>query len=299
MEFCQLYSMVNKKSPTSKKKGVTFSVSYGGARGKGGARDGFLKIGQVKPDLSNIRIFGSRAFLRCPNTKKLDARCLEGALVGISNTQQASRIYISSPPPRVIVSYDVMINETVIYQQSKNESASQSIERVDKSPLPITMPVDNDLTVEDTATLPNGTPGEILDRPATPVHDEPAIRNNEEDQVHIDAENNNNNANEAPTEADDVNGATTEVRRSSRHPQYTERYQEYRRSLGYQAAVTSSPNIEDGETLPLEPSTYMEAITGPDAENWIPAIFDEYESLIQKFHMDHVPTSTWQNGNQG
>ena len=251
-----------------------------------------------KPDLSNIRIFGSRAFVRCPNTKKLDARCLEGAFVGISNTQKASRIYISSPPPRVIVSYDVKIDETVMYQQSKNESAPQSIERVDKSPLPITMPVDNDLTVEVTATLPNDTPGEILDRPATPVHDEPAIRNNEEDQVHIDPENNNND-NEAPTEANDVNEATAEIRRSSRHPQYTERYQEYRRSLGYQAAVTSSPNIEDSETQPVEPSTYMEAITGPDAENWIPAIFDEYESLIQKFHMDLVPTSTWQNGNQG
>ena len=42
-----------------------------------------------RPDVSNIRIFGSRAFVRCPNTKKLDARSEEGAFVGISDTQKA------------------------------------------------------------------------------------------------------------------------------------------------------------------------------------------------------------------
>jgi hypothetical protein len=56
-----------------------------------------------KPDIPNIRIFGSRAFVRCPNVKKLDARCLEGAFVGVSNTQKASRIYLTSPSPRIIV----------------------------------------------------------------------------------------------------------------------------------------------------------------------------------------------------
>jgi hypothetical protein len=75
-----------------------------------------------KPDVSNIRTFGSRAFVRCPKVKKLDARCLEGAFVGISNTQKAFRIYISSPP-KIIVSHDVKIDETVMYKMQKDNTA--------------------------------------------------------------------------------------------------------------------------------------------------------------------------------
>jgi hypothetical protein len=52
----------------------------------------------------------------------LDARCLEGALVGISNTQKAFRIYISSPP-KIIVSHDVKIDETVMYKMQKDNTA--------------------------------------------------------------------------------------------------------------------------------------------------------------------------------
>jgi hypothetical protein len=233
-----------------------------------------------KPDVSNIRIFGSRAFVRCPNTKKLDPRCLEGAFVGLSNTKKASRIYISSPPPRVIISYDVKIDETVMYQVSKNGRAPQWEDRDDKSPPPVTMPVDNDPIIEVTATLPNGTPDEIPGEIATPVHDEAATRVNGEDQVHINLDE-NNNVDEAPTEADDVSETITGVRRSSRHPQYTERYLAYRQSLGCKASVTSPTNIEDIITPPVEPSSYMEATNGPDAEHWIPAIFDEYDPRQQ------------------
>lgn len=77
-----------------------------------------------KPDLSKIRIFGSRAFLKRNNIRKLDARSEEGAFVGFSDTQKASRIFISSIPPRVIVSHDVKIDETAMYRRTDTEQNS-------------------------------------------------------------------------------------------------------------------------------------------------------------------------------
>jgi hypothetical protein len=72
-----------------------------------------------------------------------------------------------------------------MYQFSKNGCAPQWKERVDKSPPPVTMPVDNDPIIEVTATLPNGTPDEIPGETATPVHDEATIRINVEDQDQV------------------------------------------------------------------------------------------------------------------
>jgi hypothetical protein len=68
-----------------------------------------------KPNLADIRIFGSRAFVRCPDARKLDQRCDEGAFVGLSDTQKASRIYVASTPPRIVVSHDVKVDETTMY----------------------------------------------------------------------------------------------------------------------------------------------------------------------------------------
>jgi hypothetical protein len=96
-----------------------------------------------KPDTSNIRIFGSRAFVRCPNVKKLDARCLEGAFYGVSNTQKASRIYVTSPSPRIIVSYDVKIDETVMYSTTKKHNGPQWTEPTRRTEPIICDPTDN------------------------------------------------------------------------------------------------------------------------------------------------------------
>ncbi len=53
--------------------------------------------------------------MRCPNARKLDQRCEEGAFVGLSDTQKASRIYVASTPPRIVVSHDVKIDETTMF----------------------------------------------------------------------------------------------------------------------------------------------------------------------------------------
>lgn len=69
-----------------------------------------------KPNLSHIRIFGSRTFVHIPDARrtKLEAKCIEGVLVGFCENTKAYRIYIPSQR-RVVVSRDVIIDESIGY----------------------------------------------------------------------------------------------------------------------------------------------------------------------------------------
>ena len=67
-------------------------------------------------------------------------------------------------------------------------------------------------------------------------------------------------------------------------PCYSEKYLVFRHSLGLKAAsFTISTNFKDPKVSPTEPTSYIEETTCLDANHWIPAIFDEYKSLIQNF----------------
>ncbi len=72
--------------------------------------------------------------------------------------------------------------------------------------------------------------------------------------------------------------------RSTRLPQYSERFLEWQRLLAKQA-IFSGMAVEDQNTNiephPTEPSCYLEAVSCADSKFWIPAIFEEYDSLVQ------------------
>lgn len=70
---------------------------------------------KTKPDISHIRIFGSKTYVHIPDVKrkKLDPKCLEGILVGFCDLTKGYRVFI--PVNRkVVVSLDVIIDETII-----------------------------------------------------------------------------------------------------------------------------------------------------------------------------------------
>lgn len=69
-----------------------------------------------KPNLFHIRTFGSRTFVHIPDARrtKLEAKCVEGVLVGFCENTKAYRVYIPSQR-RVAVSRDVIIDETIGY----------------------------------------------------------------------------------------------------------------------------------------------------------------------------------------
>jgi transposase InsO family protein len=65
-----------------------------------------------KPDLSNIRIFGSRAFIHVADSlrKKLDSKTIEGILIGYDNQSKAYRCYIPASR-KIAISRDVKFLE--------------------------------------------------------------------------------------------------------------------------------------------------------------------------------------------
>lgn len=118
-----------------------------------------------------------------------------------------------------------------------------------------------------------------------------------EDLIHHDSRENTTTEIEMDTiemtsnEENNIEHAETIPQRSSRRPHYSERYLEYRKTRAQQAISFGVPaqtqNAKTNQSQPSEPSTYMEATTGEAAEHWIPAIFDEYESLMQNKTWNH------------
>jgi hypothetical protein len=79
---------------------------------------------------------------------------------------------------------------------------------------------------------------------------------------------------------------TQQTRQSSRKPKYSDKYRIYMESLAKQAILYGMPAEHQPEmSKPTEPCSYLEAITCEDAKFWIPAIAEEYDSLIRN--------STW------
>lgn len=92
-----------------------------------------MKENQIFP--TSEFFIGSRTFVRCPNPRKLDERGEEEAFEGLSDTQNASRLYVTSPPPRIIVSHDVKVDETLIFQKSPTSfSLDANIKNIKTSP---------------------------------------------------------------------------------------------------------------------------------------------------------------------
>ena len=73
----------------------------------------FEKMYQRKPDVSNIRIFGSATSVLVPDTQrtKLQSKSMEGFLVGVGETQKGYRIYVPALG-KVVTSRNVIIDES-------------------------------------------------------------------------------------------------------------------------------------------------------------------------------------------
>jgi len=85
---------------------------------------------KTKPNVSNIKVFGSRTFVLIPDKDrtKIDGKSKEGILVGFDENQKGYRVYIPSER-KVIVSCHVQIDETTMYSnQIDNPVASSEID---------------------------------------------------------------------------------------------------------------------------------------------------------------------------
>lgn len=106
-----------------------------------------------------------------------------------------------------------------------------------------------------------------------------------------DAAGNANQVDDAPHHANAIPpndappaGGNEQTRRSTRHPKYSKRYLEYMRSIAKQAiwfGLSAKTNNSKTRSQPIEPSSYLEANSCADSNFWIPAIIEEYDSLMQ------------------
>ena len=79
-----------------------------------------------KPDLSNVRVFGSKCWYVLPKTKvsKLDARAREGMFVGYSDQSKGYKIW-DAERRKMFVSRDVKFEETESSTKTVNVCWSQ------------------------------------------------------------------------------------------------------------------------------------------------------------------------------
>jgi hypothetical protein len=81
-----------------------------------------------RPDVSHLRIFGSRTFVHIPESlrKKLDPKSREGIFVGYCETSKAFRVWIPNMQ-KVVISRDVFIDETNTNFPDTDASVSETL----------------------------------------------------------------------------------------------------------------------------------------------------------------------------
>jgi hypothetical protein len=227
---------------------------------------------KAKPDLTNLRVFGSTAFVHIPaaERRKIDPKSVKCIFIGYCSTQKAHRFW-DPVACKVKVSRDAIFDEN--RQFDFFHPVANPIEgepNLDNPPICNEMetassipPIHNEK--ESTQSNQSGMymappetnhPSEDLLQPPEPaplatqkrVHFHPSANPMSEDTMSIPA-----------TPPEEPN-----VRRS-------------RRLQGHKALHSQMASHDS----PYEPSSYADAISSPDAPLWKAAMLEEYQSLIK------------------
>jgi hypothetical protein len=222
-----------------------------------------------RPDVSHLRIFGSRTFVHIPESlrKKLDPKSREGIFVGYCETSKAFRVWIPNMQ-KVVISRDVFIDETNKNFPDTDVSVSETL----WFPPYETQPEVN------LPELANTNNTRVFTQ-ATPELSSPVLS---PEQMETETESSTDPVEETrpceiipvPNFDPDVPAVVQEQsrpepRRSLRVPVPTEKYREWKESPGLVSLVN-----------PQEPQTYTEALASDDSLLWKAAIDDEYSSLM-------------------
>jgi len=222
-----------------------------------------------------LRIFGSRIFVHIPESlrKKLDPKSREGIFVGYCESSKAFRAWIPNKQ-KIVISRDVFIDETNTFFSGTDNSGSESI----WFPPYETQP---ELTLSEPETTSNAN---IFTQASTelssPVPSPEQMDTETESSTSLIEETRPceiasvPDITSVPDVAPDVPATGQDQsrpgpRRSLRVPVPTEKYGEWKESLGLVSLVD-----------PQEPQTYTEALASDESLLWKTAIDDEYSSLI-------------------
>lgn len=275
-----------------------------------------------KPNLSHIRIVGSRTFVHVPDVKrtKLEPKCLEGVLVVYCENTKAYRIYVPSHQ-RIIVSHDVIIDETSGYIATIDDETEKCHE-IFKDPDPFVQQINDPETEptvlqdipgrrEDTVMEVNHTNPIQVDMELEDEEKQPKYpKDNHETVQPLDIADTFQSTEQEgpPTEDDPLTEKKSEaLRRSTRKPKLTYKMKIWKGiSMEDDAALALTESTmetfnQDHEiskpfkpisalTLePYVPINYKDALSCQESSQWKAAINEEYSSILENGTWTVVP----------
>jgi hypothetical protein len=228
-----------------------------------------------KPDVSNLRIFGSPAFVHIPDTRrqKWDSKALEGLFVGCCSTTKAYRIWIGSKR-KIVISRNVIIDESSNMTQLEKEEAML---RSDSFTLLSPQDNPNGVMKQTEKEEPRNDPDVALT-----TADDTSSESNVPEEIITDTP----DIQDKPvTPPEDTSVLDQHPQCSGRTPAHTEAFLEWSRNLSKR---DTNPDLALGmEALSIsntverhEPNTLKEAMMSDQSELWKTAVEDEYKSLM-------------------
>ena len=209
-----------------------------------------------KPNINHLRVFGSMAYAHIPQKlrQKLDSKCVKLRFVGYSMESKAYRL-LDESSNKILVRRDVTFNEQDFRHASEQQGASY-LEVPRSSP--------GEHQGASNLEVPRSSPGEHqgasnLEVPrSSPVNTQCAI----------------NTDNQGVVQEVHAPRMSVELRRSDRIHQPPKRFgiDEYATTVTHQVHKASHT---------VEPETFKQAMESSQANQWLTAANDEYNSLIE------------------
>jgi hypothetical protein len=232
----------------------------------------YERLTGVKPDISHMRTFGARAYVKRHDINKLEARCSPVLLIGYAATSKAYRVLLNDG--RIVTSTNVVVHEGEIRLDDSGDDRQDSVDeeipgRGDSDRVPPRAAGDEEVPGHgDSDGYPPRSSGDEEGPGSGDSDSYPPHATGDEDVSEVES---------ALSEADDRQGNVT-VEAAARRSGHA------RRPPGEWWSL--SANIAKAKT---EPSTFEEAMKSPEATAWKSAMETELTSMRELEVWSQVP----------
>lgn len=206
-----------------------------------------------EPDLSNLRVFGSRCWYKVVDhkLKKLEQRAVEAIFIGYTSGSNGYKLW-DAQKKKVVVSRDVRFDECSGSDQGTDHVDDDDYAEIDISDKPKSNITSTSTKPTDAAQVEPAAPDTPPEEASGSGHDEPT----------------------AETEVEPDVPDPPPLRRSTRERRAPTSW--WRGT----ALLTASDDV---------PSSYSDAVSRPDSKAWTKAMNSEYESLMEHDTWELVP----------
>ena len=235
------------------------------SRGLPGNTTPFEVWNSSKPNLSHLRVFGSKCWYTVPkeHRRKLDARAKEAILIGYARGSKGYKLW-NAKERKVVVSRDVRFDELDDSEKKSHTDSASANEGVE---------VDSSLEV---SKPPSGAEPDVAENNVE-THETENIPSTTE----VGDASGNHGSNSGDSHSNTDEGSSQELRRSTRT----------RRAPGMWWKSTAFLSA----AIPSNPATYRQAISCTEATQWQEGMQSEYDSLVEHNTWELVPRPSGHN----